>query len=112
MRIAVPVTDGEVSSHFGRCERFLLADIDPERKEVLERTLADPPEHSPGTFPRWLSEQKVEVVIAGGMGPRAQGLLAAEGIRIVPGAHGRDPDEAVQAFLEDRLEAGENVCDH
>jgi len=112
MRIAIPVTDGEVSSHFGRCERFLLADIDTEERKVTEQILAEPPEHSPGTFPRWLAAQKVEVVIAGGMGPRAQGLLAAEGIQVLAGAHGRDPDEAVQAFLEGSLEAGENVCEH
>lgn len=112
MRIAIPVNSGELCSHFGRCEKFILFDIDPETREVTGRVAAHPPPHSPGAFPPWLAKQKVDLVIAAGMGPRAQGLLAQHGIRVLTGADEKNPDETVAAFLSDRLRTGENVCDH
>jgi len=35
MRIAVPVSAGRLSPHFGRCESFALIDADPDAKEIL-----------------------------------------------------------------------------
>lgn len=112
MRIAIPVTGGVLSSHFGHCERFVLFDVSEDEKTVGKRHEITPPPHEPGTFPKWLHEQGATVIIAGGMGSRAQSLFRQNDIQVVVGANGETPDAIVRSFLEGRLETGANTCDH
>jgi len=112
MRIAVPVTGGVLSSHFGHCEQFVLFDVDMDGKTVHGRNALTPPPHEPGTFPKWLHEQGATVIIAGGMGSRAQSLFGQNDIQVVVGAANRNPDDIVKDFLEGRLATGANICDH
>lgn len=111
-RIAVPVTGGLMSSHFGHCEQFVLFDVEPDGKTIHGRQVLTPPPHEPGTFPKWLHEQGATVIIAGGMGSRAQSLFDQNGIRVVVGALTGEPDVLVSDFIEGRLTIGANVCDH
>jgi predicted Fe-Mo cluster-binding NifX family protein len=112
MRIAIPVADGKLSAHFGHCERFALLDVDPEKRAVLKKEEVPAPEHQPGLLPRWLAERGATVIIAGGIGGRAQGLFAEQGIRVVVGAPADAPEELVTAYLAGTLKTGDNVCDH
>jgi ATP-binding protein involved in chromosome partitioning len=112
MRIAVPVTGGVLSAHFGHCEQFVLFDVDADGKTLGRREVLTPPPHEPGTFPRWLHEQGATVIIAGGMGSRAHSLFTQQGIRVVVGAGGGDPEVIVRSFLDGKLETGANICDH
>jgi ATP-binding protein involved in chromosome partitioning len=112
MRIAVPVTNGVLSSHFGHCERFVLFDVGEDGKSIGKKQDAIPPPHEPGTFPKWLHEQGATVIIAGGMGSRAQSLFNQNSIQVVVGATGGEPDIIVRRFLEGRLETSANICDH
>ena len=112
MRICLPTAQGRVAMHFGHCEAFALVDVDPEAKTVQAVTLAAPPQHAPGVLPQWLAEQGVNLVIAGGMGRRAQAFFEDFGIRVLVGAPSGTPEEVVQAHLEGSLPLGENVCDH
>jgi len=63
-------------------------------------------------LPKWLHKNKVSVIIAGGMGQRAQQLFAQNNIKVVVGASDQVPEDLVSAFLENRLETGDNICDH
>ena len=112
MRYAIPVSGGMVSPHFGHCEHFALFDVDEERKEITGKELVPSPGHQPGLLPEWLAEQGVSVVIAGGMGSRAQGLFQQNGIGVVLGALESDPERVVLSYLDGRLATGDNVCDH
>ncbi len=112
LKIAVPVTDGVLSSHFGHCERFVLFDVAADGTTISGRQELAPPPHEPGTFPRWLHELGATVIIAGGMGSRAQSLFDQNGIRVVVGVSGGAPDLIVREFLDGRLATGANVCDH
>ncbi|MBN1569799.1 MAG: P-loop NTPase [Acidobacteria bacterium] len=111
-RIAIPVTNGVLSSHFGHCERFVLFDVDSDGKSISQKQEVLPPPHEPGTFPKWLHEQGATIIIAGGMGSRAQSLFNQNDIQVVVGANGGDPDTIVKDFLDGSLETGANVCDH
>lgn len=113
-RIAVPVTSGKLSAHFGHCEEFVIfsaketsGGTTAEVVEVLEA-----PPHQPGLLPAWLNEHGVNMVIAGGMGSRAQDLFCQAGIEVMVGAASTDPKEIVQSYLDGTLVAGQNVCDH
>ncbi len=111
-RIAIPVTNGILSSHFGHCERFVLFDVESDGKSIRQKQEITPPPHEPGTFPRWLHEQGATVIIAGGMGSRAQSLFNQNDIQVVVGASGGEPDTLVRNYLDGCLETGANVCDH
>jgi len=112
MRIAVPIANGKLSMHFGHCEEFALVDVDGSTKQMVKTELVEAPEHQPGLLPRWLAEKGAEVIIAGGMGSRAQDLFAQQGIRVIVGAPADDPGTLVKAYLDGSLQPGENVCDH
>jgi ATP-binding protein involved in chromosome partitioning len=112
MKIAIPVTKGVLASHFGHCEQFVLFDVGPDGKTVGNRQVVTPPPHEPGTFPKWLHEQGATVIIAGGMGSRAQSLFGQNGIQVVVGVTGGTPETIVHKFLAGRLTKGANICDH
>jgi ATP-binding protein involved in chromosome partitioning len=54
----------------------------------------------------------VSVVIAGGMGARAQQIFAESGVRVMCGAPAIEPLEIVRKYAAGTLELGDNVCDH
>jgi len=110
--IAIPVSDGRLCSHFGHCETFAILQADRDRRVVLSRTDLQPPPHEPGVLPAWLQEQGAELVIAGGMGARAQNLFAARGIHVVVGAPVEAPERLAEAWMEGNLQTGINACDH
>ena len=112
MKIAIPVANGKLCMHFGHCEQFALLDVDEKAKTVANKQLLDPPAHEPGVLPRWLHEQGANVIIAGGMGQRAQSLFADNDIVVIVGAAGDTPEQIVTAYLAGTLKAGVNVCDH
>jgi predicted Fe-Mo cluster-binding NifX family protein len=112
MRIAIPLTDGKLSMHFGHCERFALIDVDTAAKSIRAREELLAPPHEPGLLPRWLSERGAQLIIAGGMGGRAQALFSQNGIQVVVGAPAEEPEGLVAAYLDGTLKSGPNVCDH
>ena len=112
MKIAIPISAGRLSMHFGHCEQFAIIEADPQSKEILNTTLHPAPTHEPGALPRWLSEQGAEVILAGGMGMRAQQLFTQNGITVVVGASAEEPQKLVMDYLNGILKSGENICDH
>jgi len=112
MRIGIPLANGSLALHFGHCERFAIVEADEAAGTVGETQELTPPAHEPGVLPRWLAEQGVTVIIAGGMGQRAQTLFSQQGIRAIVGAPAAPPEALVKALLDGTLQPGENLCDH
>ncbi len=112
MKIAIPLAAGQLSMHFGHCETFALVDVDENSKEISKMISLQPPGHQPGVLPQWLHEQGATVIIAGGMGQRAQQLFAQNGIEVVVGASAQSPEQLVEAYINNALQTGENICDH
>jgi predicted Fe-Mo cluster-binding NifX family protein len=112
MRVAIPLTEGKLSQHFGHCEQFAIIDIDSDSRNIKSQELVVPPAHEPGVLPRWLSGLNVELVITGGMGQRAQQLFTQNQIKVVVGAPVETPENLISAYLNKTLRAGENICDH
>ena len=109
MKVAIATDQGFVSAHFGRCPSYTIYEVVDGK--VQQREEIDNPGHQPGFLPRYLSERGVNVIIAGGMGPRAQGLFAQNQITTVLGIQG-PVDEIITSFINQELEAGEDLCDH
>ena len=112
MKIAIPLAAGQLCMHFGHCETFALVDVDDNNKEVSKMITLQPPTHQPGVLPRWLHEQGATVIIAGGMGQRAQQLFAQNGIEVVVGASAQTPEKLVEAYVNNALQTGGTICDH
>ncbi len=112
MRIAIPVDGGQLSSHFGRCEEFVFVDVEEATKSILSESREPAPPHQPGLLPAWIADRGASVILTGGMGPRAIGLLEQRGIRVVLGVPRGDPVSLAKAYVEGTLEAGDSTCDH
>jgi predicted Fe-Mo cluster-binding NifX family protein len=111
MRIAIPITNGRLSSHFGHCERIALFDVDASHAIERSEELTAPP-YVPGQLPRWLQDRGVTVVLARGMGSRAQELFMEYGVEMVLGVPDDAPALVVRRYLEGTLPSGESVCEH
>ncbi len=109
MKIAVSTDHSSVSAHFGRCTSYTIYDINESK--ILAKEEIPNPGHEPGFLPQFLSEKGVQCIIAGGMGPRAQGLFAQKNIETVIGIQ-EAVDVVIQKYLDKELEAGTDLCDH
>lgn len=112
MKIAIPTTNGALCAHFGHSSEFTLIDVDENRETIAQTETVQAPEHEPGLLPRWLKENGVDLVIAGGMGRRAQSIFAEHGVQLLVGAPVASPAELVNSYLKGSLQTGENLCDH
>jgi len=112
MKIAIPVANGNLCLHFGHCETFEILTVDSNKKTVVSSESKTPPPHEPGVLPRWLHEQGANLIIAGGMGTRAQQLFMQNEITVLVGAPADTPAHIAEAYLSGALQTGDNVCDH
>lgn len=96
--------------HFGHCSTFALVDVENDSIESVTEVV--PPPHQPGLLPPWLAQQGVTLVIAGGMGSRAQAIFSQNGIQVVTGASGTGAESIVKEYLAGSLQTGVNACDH
>lgn len=112
MRVAIPTTEEKLCMHFGHCDVFKMFDVSDQKECVCVEDMVPPP-HEPGVLPKWMSENSVDVIIAGGMGMRAQELFKGFGIEVITGANPElSPEELLKAYLEGTLVTGDNACDH
>ena len=109
MKVAISTDMGYVSAHFGRCASYTIVDI--EEGNVVNREEIPNPGHQPGFLPQYLSDRGVSVIIAGGMGPRAQDLFAQKNIESLIGVQG-PIDDVITKFIDQEIEAGEDMCGH
>lgn len=109
-KAAVPLANGVLCNHFGHCEEFAVLHVFDG--QIGDTELHTPPPHEPGVLPKWLGDLGVNLIIAGGMGQRALGLFAEQGIRVITGAPNHEPVALVQSYLAGGLTTGPNVCDH
>jgi predicted Fe-Mo cluster-binding NifX family protein len=112
MKIAIPTAEGKLAMHFGHCQAFEILTVDPAAKTIASCEAAVPPPHEPGVLPAWLHELGVNLIIAGGMGSRAQQLFLQNDIQVVVGAPVASSEELAKAWMNGTLTSGANTCDH
>ncbi len=109
-KIAIPVENDILCSHFGHCAQFSI--IETNKNEVVKQNFITPPPHEPGLLPKWLAEQGVTTIIAGGIGQKAINLFNQQNIEVHFGAKPKKSLELVNDLLKSELEIGNNACDH
>ena len=112
MKIALPVANSKLCMHFGHCEVFRVFEVNENTKQILSEQDLTPPPHEPGLLPKWIKDQGVSLVLAGGMGQRAQNIFTSQNINVLTGIEDLDPKSVVLSYLNDNLKTGTNACDH
>ena len=107
---AVPTIDGKLCAHFGHCESFAIVAV--ENNEIISENFVTPPAHHPGSYPNFLAKLGVNTIITGGMGPKAQEIFAQNNIEVYLGVNSEGPKKLVEDYLDSKLIAGDNLCDH
>ncbi len=110
MKVAVPVSNKILCTHFGHTEEFAI--FETSNGEITKEQYLPPPKHEPGVFPRWLHELGVTDIIASGIGQRAINLFLNQEINVYFGVEQKSPRELVLNLLNNTLKAGVNMCDH
>lgn len=110
-KIAVTTdTDHTVFQHFGKCPSFTVYNI--EDGKLSSQKVLDAGETGHEALADLLAQEKVEVLICGGIGAGAMEALMQNGIMVVPGQQG-DIDVVTQAFLDGTLMMSNMPnCDH
>ena len=110
MKICIPTSDGKLCGHFGHCDSFTFAEINPETKEILSIEEKIPEEGISCQSASWISEQGVSKVLAGGMGGRPLMTFAQNGVEVTAGCPELPIKEILEKYLSNTLETGENAC--
>ncbi len=108
-RIAVPIENGKLCSHFGGCKSFAFIDV--EDNKVINTTIVNAPEHQTGSFPRFIISNKATDLIVRGIGPQAINILSSANINVHIGAPVEDIQKLVTDFINGKLELDNNYCD-
>jgi len=110
MKIAVTYSNGLIFQHFGHSEYFKIYDV--ENGQVVKSEVVSTNGQGHGALGGFLKGNNVDVLICGGIGGGAKMALAEAGIQLFGGCTG-SADEAVQAFIENRLSYNANIeCTH
>lgn len=115
MRIALPISNGRFSLHYGSAEEIALHDIDVEQGVATSVGMVSTPAEGMCGAGSWMAAQGIEVLIVGGIGAGAARSLGQAGIRVFAGIQEEDPEKVVTMILEGVAQArelapGESMC--
>ena len=110
MKLAIPTENGKLCGHFGYCESFTFAEIDTDKNEILNIEEKIPEEGISCQSANWISEQGVNVVLAGGMGGRPMMMFSQNGVQVVAGCPELPIKDVIEMYMAKTLETGENSC--
>jgi predicted Fe-Mo cluster-binding NifX family protein len=108
MIIAISVDGDQISMHFGRCEKYVLFDI--KNGKIIDRKEIKTPSHKPFFIPKFLAERGVEILITGGIGPRAINLFKELNVKVISGVEGRT-DDVIKRYLEGEIDENLEPCE-
>jgi predicted Fe-Mo cluster-binding NifX family protein len=104
---------GFLSAHFGRCPFYTIVDV--EDKTVSNVQVVDNPYFNthapPGVVPQFIKEQGAQVMIAGGMGPRALEHFNQFGIEAITTGIQENLEAILNAYLRGEI-SGASGCGH
>ena len=73
MKIALPIEDNQLSPHFGRCEKFMIVEIENgeiKGKEIIENTAKEGMHGAGTTSASLIANMGANTIIVQNIGPR------------------------------------------
>ena len=111
IKVAVSSTgkdvQSEVSDVFGRCQYFIIAEIENKKivkTECIENTSANQIGGAGIYAAKTVAEKGAEVVITGNIGPRASAVLKQFNIEVYGKGKCKSVEEALREFINGKLE--------
>ncbi|MGB9803468.1 NifB/NifX family molybdenum-iron cluster-binding protein [Desulfofundulus sp.] len=111
MKIALPNDRGQVNQHFGRSEEFVIFEMDGQEIKNRETVSTVTLQHNHEGLAELFKNKGVDVLILGGVGPRAIQALQAYGLQVITGASG-NVEEVAKAYTRGELVSRGAICDH
>jgi predicted Fe-Mo cluster-binding NifX family protein len=106
MKVCVTATSGsldaQVDPRFGRCQYFLVVDLDTMRFEAMPNPGIGAMGGAGIQAAQIVAKKGVELVITGRLGPNAYQTLSAAGIKMITGAFGT-VREVIEAYKDGRM---------
>ncbi|MGZ4846654.1 MAG: NifB/NifX family molybdenum-iron cluster-binding protein [Halobacteriota archaeon] len=109
MKVAIATENEAVCQHFGHCPEYTIYTI--EGNSIRGKETIQNPGHRPNFLPGYLHERGVDVIIAGGMGVKAQKLFEEAGVEPVLGVEG-SVEQVAERYVQGELERGSSMCEH
>jgi len=107
MKIAVTAVgqslDSQVDPRFGRCQNFVIIDMDTMEFEAVSNNSASAAGGAGIATAQMIAGKGVEAVLTGSCGPNAFGVLNSAGIKVFTGATGT-VQEAIENFKAGKLQ--------
>ncbi len=110
MKLCIPTSEGRLCGHFGHCDSFTIAEVDPVAKKIINIEEKVPEDGISCQSTNWIAAQGVSKVLAGGMGARPMMSFIQNGIEVVTGCKELPIREILERYLSNTLESGENSC--
>ncbi|EJO5347878.1 NifB/NifX family molybdenum-iron cluster-binding protein [Clostridium botulinum] len=111
MKIAMPKNQEVVNQHFGKSKTFAIATIEGNKVVDIKNISTESLQHNHGGLSSLLAEEKVELVITGGIGQGAYDALIKQGLKVIRGAKGTI-EEILHQYLNGELEDKKVMCSH
>jgi predicted Fe-Mo cluster-binding NifX family protein len=109
MKIAIsasqPNLDADVDPRFGRCQCFVIVELETMEFEGIENPNAGAAGGAGASTAQFIAGQGVQAVITGSIGPNAYRVLSAARIEMLSGASGKVRD-AIEAYNSGQLQTG------
>lgn len=110
MKIAVTCENDQVFQHFGHTPGFAV--FETEAGQIINEKRVSSGDSGHGALAGLLAEEKIDLLICGGIGGGAVNALTSFGIHVVGGAEG-NVREVVEALLNGTLKVREDFhCNH
>ena len=106
-RVAIPVTNNQLSEFFGECNHYEIFEIDrgvPEKKSIEIPKGTDITE-----LPGWLEKQGVTDVIAYKVNKKIISLFASKKVNLFVGGQVETPQKLIDEYLQGRLESDKKI---
>ena len=117
MRIAIASEENKdlesrAAHHFGRCPYYVFVTVDGDNTLKAIESLENPffNGHEPGVVPQFIADQKADVIIAGGMGPRAIDWFTQLGVKAITSS-APTVGELMNKYLTGEISSAESCHD-
>lgn len=110
MKIAITTEDTKVHQHFGNCKTFTVFEVDGGM--VIEKSTLDTTDSGHELLVKLLKQNKINVLICGGIGGTAKNALRVNRIEIIPGVLGSVNDVIIKYLSGEIIGNPDFVCSH
>ena len=117
MKVAIsatgPTLDADVDPRFGRCQYFIIADLETMQIEAMDNSSATAAGGAGISAGQAIAGKGVQAVLTGNCGPNAYQVLSSSGIQVITGVSGK-VKEASEGYKSGKFQtsAQANVPDH